>query len=324
MTVASDTLSGTAAVIAAVAWPLVVAVLVVALWRVLPSVVENLGRRLQSLSVLGVTAAFTQASPTPPEPATVPSLNDPQPAMLLSSSLPALMGFLRRPGREDYAIVDLQQGQSWLTSRLYLFTSLLTRMRGIRCVVFLATQSPQRFVGMADPQQLLWSLAAQQPWLETTYAQSLANAFLINSNEENARPTQSNGRLDEVTATNLVNNFLKDPNIQQPGPVSVWPATDCVQLPRAVPVTFEHATWLDPQAVSALLDNMLVTEPMIYESANRNEREQLQTIIAHRPAPWQPAFVPVLDPNGQFLRLQDRAAILNAVAESAMRLSAPR
>lgn len=324
MAIASDTLSGVAAVVAAVAWPLVVVALVVALWRVLPSVVENLGRRLQSLSFLGVTAAFAQASVTPPEPAAVPSINDPQPAMWLSSSLPALMGFLRRPGREDYAIVDLLQGQSWLTSRLYLFTSLLTRMRGIRCVVFLATQSPQRFVGMADPQQLLWSLAAWQPWLEKAYAQALANAFLNTPGEPNARPTESNGRLEEATATNLAYNFLADLNIQQQAAANPWPATESVQLSKAASVTFEHATWLDPQALSTILGDMLVTEPVIYESANRSEREQLQTIIAHQPAPRQPAFVPVLDPNGQFLRLQDRAAILNAVAESAVRLSSPR
>jgi len=320
MAIAGDTLSGVAAVVGAVAWPLVVVALIVALWHVLPAVAENLGSRLQSLSFMGVTAAFAQASATPPEPATVPSINDPQSAAWLSSSLPALISFLRRPGREDYAIVDLQQGQSWLTSRLYLFTALLTRMRGIRCVVFLATQSPQRFVGMADPQQLLWSLAAQQPWLEGAYALALANAFLVMPDQTNTRPTESNGRLDETTATNLANNFLKDPAIQR-SDASQWPTTESVQLPNAAPVTFEHAVWLDSQALSALLGDMLVTEPVIRESANQSERENLQEVTAHQPAPWQPAFVPVLGPNDQFLRLQDRAVLLNALAESAITLS---
>jgi hypothetical protein len=324
MALASDTLSGTAAVVGAIAWPLVIAALIVALWRHLPWVVEVLARRLQSVSFMGVTAAFAQASAAPPEPVTVPSIKDPQPAAWLSSNLPALMGFLRRPGREDYAIVDLQQGRSWLTSRLYLFTSLLTRMRGIRCVVFLATQSPQKFVGMADPQQLLWSLAARQPWLEKAYAQALAKAFVIMPGEQNVRPTESNGSLDEMTATMLANNFLADPNIQQQVGASPWPSNESVSLPKAEPVTFEHATWLNPQEVGALLGNMLVTEPVICESADRSEREQIQTVIAHPPAPRQPAFVPVLDPNGQFLRLQDRTAIINAVAESALRLSTSR
>lgn len=322
MAVASDTLSGVAAVVTAVAWPLVIVALIVALWRVLPSIVENLSRRLQSLDVLGVTAKFASASATAPEPATLPSIKEPQSAAWLSSNMPGLIGFLRRPGREDYAIVDLQQGQSWLTSRLYLFTSLLTRMRGIRCVVFVATRSPQTFVGLADPQQLLWGLAAQQPWLEQAYAQALTDAFRQPPGEANARPTDANGKLDERTATELANGFLKDPSIQMHATASPWP-TESVQLPKAVPVTFEHAAWLDPQAVTALLGNMLVTEPVIYESANQSEPEQLQAIITHPPAPRQPAFVPVLDPNGQFLRLQDRATIVNAVAESAIRHSAP-
>jgi hypothetical protein len=272
---------------------------------------------------MGVTAAFAQASATPPDPVTVPSIQDPQPAAWLSSNLPALMDFLRRPGREDYAIVDLQQGHSWLTSRLYLFTSLLTRMRGIRCVVFLATQSPQTFVGMADPQQLLWSLAARQPWLEKAYAQALANAFPTMSGEQDTQPTESNGILSERTATMLANNFLTDVNIQHVGS-TLWPLDESVPLPKAKPTAYEHATFLNPQEVSALLGNMLVTEPVIYESANRSEREQIQTVIAHPPAPRQPAFVPVLDPNGKFLRLQDRTVIINAVAESALRLSTSR
>jgi hypothetical protein len=46
MVIASDSLTGAAAVIGAIAWPLVIIALILALRRVLPSVVENLDRRL--------------------------------------------------------------------------------------------------------------------------------------------------------------------------------------------------------------------------------------------------------------------------------------
>jgi len=325
MIIASDTLSGVASVIGAVAWPLVIIALIIALWRVLPLVVENLSGRLQSLSFMGITAGFAQASATPPTPSALPSIKDPQPAAWLSSSVPTLMSFLRDPGREDYAVVDLQQGQSWLTSRLYLFTSLLARMRGVRCVVFVATRSPQSLVGLADPQQLLWALAARQPWLEQAYAQALGMAFSqtpIQQAGAYGQPTDASGKLNEFTATMLVNGFLQDPDIQTQGPVNPWPTMDSVRLPTPSDLdVYEHGTWLDPPAVSTLLGNLLVTTPVIYESADKIEQEQLQAVIRHRPASGQPSFVAVLGPNKEFVRLLDRSAIVDSIAESALRLS---
>ncbi len=40
----------------------------------------------------------------------------------------------------DYIVVDLEVGKKWLTSRLFIFTLLLKRLRGLRCVVFLGTR----------------------------------------------------------------------------------------------------------------------------------------------------------------------------------------
>jgi hypothetical protein len=53
----------------------------------------------------------------------------------------------------DYAVFDLGDGRKWLTSRLFVFATMLERMRGIRCCVFLESSGvvEKRFVATASP-----------------------------------------------------------------------------------------------------------------------------------------------------------------------------
>ena len=50
----------------------------------------------------------------------------------------------------ELAIVDLGQGHEWLTSRLYILSVILTRMRGLKAIVFVdnANNSHGRFLGI--------------------------------------------------------------------------------------------------------------------------------------------------------------------------------
>ena len=65
-------------------------------------------------------------------------------------------------------MVDLKSDghHAWLTSRLYLFTYVLSRMKGVRSVMFTATRGDmsRSFVGVATTGDLMRALAAAEPW----------------------------------------------------------------------------------------------------------------------------------------------------------------
>lgn len=65
----------------------------------------------------------------------------------------------------DYAVIDLGDGDQWISSRLYIFAALLGRITRVRQLVFVATQEgvPGRFLGMASPDAIRWALAESYP-----------------------------------------------------------------------------------------------------------------------------------------------------------------
>jgi hypothetical protein len=69
-----------------------------------------------------------------------------------------------------------------LTSRLFIFAVMLQRMRGLRCLVFLETSGGirRRFMGMAPPGAVLWSLAMRYPWLEWALANEYSRVLAYN------------------------------------------------------------------------------------------------------------------------------------------------
>ena len=76
-------------------------------------------------------------------------------------------------------MVDLKSDgrEEWLTSRLYLFTYVLSRMKGVRSIVFTATRGDvaRSFLGIAGTEELLRTLAAAEPWLHVARLQVEAN-----------------------------------------------------------------------------------------------------------------------------------------------------
>src|SRR5437868_4459219 len=113
----------------ALAWPIVVLVAFVIFRKILPSLIAELSRRATKLSVF----QFTVELSTVPEfkPAwSGPHLSDvrqPSPAEEFTSGAMALLEEIKKDNASDYAIVDLGDGQQWLTSRLFIFAIMLKR-----------------------------------------------------------------------------------------------------------------------------------------------------------------------------------------------------
>jgi hypothetical protein len=153
-------------------WPVAVFVLVVVLRRQIGDFLSAIGGRITQVSVMSVTIELAVATETVPTWRGVggDDVRGLVPAQQVNDSyFDTLRQSLQVPGTADYFVVDLKSDgrKEWLTSRLYLFTYLLSRMKGVRAIVFTATRGDvaRSFLGVAGSEELLHVLAAAEPWL---------------------------------------------------------------------------------------------------------------------------------------------------------------
>jgi hypothetical protein len=88
------------------------------------------------------------------------------------STLRSFYEQISEPSRLDYAVVDLGEGREWLTSRLFILSVILARMRSLRAFVFVETAGHvrRRLVGVSECETVRWRLAMRFPWLEAALA----------------------------------------------------------------------------------------------------------------------------------------------------------
>ena len=79
----------------------------------------------------------------------------------------------------DFAIIALEAGEAWLTSRLYIAAVMMERMRGTQVFVFVerTASTERRLLAVASVRQLRWALARRYPWLEAAFVRASLFAF---------------------------------------------------------------------------------------------------------------------------------------------------
>ena len=143
-------------------WPTVVIVFLLVFRRQIGRFLEDLGSRLQKLSFAQISIELAIV----PENKQLVVLNDlgqlTQASYFLSGG-PDLLEQISSAEPYDYAIFDLKGGRGWLTSRLFIFATMLERMRGLRCCVFIDSSGTVAgsFVGAAAPSAVRWALARE-------------------------------------------------------------------------------------------------------------------------------------------------------------------
>lgn len=173
--------------IEAIAWPLVAVLALYLLRRPLVELVSQVARRASKLSVYNVSIELA----TLPELSTTWKVGSEDARQLTSSQIfdsasTTLFNDLLTPRKADYAVVDLRVGQSWLTSRLYIFALVLGEVRNLRAFVFLENAGGvrRRFLGVATPANVQKALAARYPWLEEAYFRAAAQQYRVPSPPE--------------------------------------------------------------------------------------------------------------------------------------------
>jgi hypothetical protein len=240
------------------------------------------------------------------------ALRTPSAASMFPSGAPALFDEISEPRPADYAVLDLGSGGHWLTSRVFIFSVLLQRMRGLRCVVFVETvgESRRQFIGLATPQEVRWALGRRYPWLEIAYAQAYATALGQHPLARDALVMPPDGMLPASVANSTASSYLAA--IFRPagtGP-DQGPGSDTDEWTEIPDYGWEHAKWLDGARAERVLDAVL-GRSTTRVSVSSPSPEQAAELAASTGL-----FIAVLgEPSLRFQQLIDRGALLEDMAK---------
>jgi hypothetical protein len=213
------------------------------------------------------------------------------------SGIASLLGQIDPNSVSDYAIINLGNGQNWLTTRLFLFAVLLRRMRGLRGFVFVETRDeiPGQFIGIAKPDFVRWRLARVYPWLERAiaHAYSAIDDLAIRSDA---------GALDPNSAGRLVENFINQPEIQS------HRREESQDWHVLFPGVSEHATWINRTLLDRLFD-LAPTRSSVFDAGDLTEKQRTLAVLA-----CEGPFVALVDDRNRFRTLIDRERLLNSTA----------
>jgi hypothetical protein len=280
-----------AAILDRITWPLTIGILVVLFYGPIGTVLERLGREGFELSVHSVGLKTAMRAPLGEDEL---SFKTADPGVLTNvTTTRTLLRLLQEPGFRDYVVIDLGGGNEWITSRLFIFSVMLERIKRIRCVVFVEGSVP-KFLGTAKPDHVHWALAKEQPWLEKAYVEALAKANqpVDILNHEGAILPQIAEEVCRSFVTALTSKDLPKAEDKQ------W-------IPFKSGVS-EHATWLPGSDIVRIVGEDLHTDAIV---ANGDQKAEARALLKCS-APW----VARVTATRELESIIDRGAFLNELA----------
>ena len=234
----------------AVAWPIVATVGLCLFRRPLTDLVAQIARRASKLSVYEVSVELATLPELAPSwsvgAADVRQLTSSQ---IFDSAAHTLFQELLKPGKADYAVVDLGAGREWLTSRLFVFALVLGNVTKLRAFAFVENTGGvrRRLLGVAKPAAIEEALARHYPWLEEAYVQAAAGQYLpqLADAAETSRFTNKPplfADTDPWRAIRFVEKFIA--NLQRSTPPPAQEAESHLEL-QAGAGSWERAHWIN-------------------------------------------------------------------------------
>lgn len=211
----------------------------------------------------------------------------------------------------DYMIVDIGSGKEWLTSRLFIFSVMLMRMLGMRCIVFMKTQDSisRSFVGLSSPQDIISCLTIAYPFLERAYSWAHCHSNSQTNFTEESMPSTV-GKLELVVAQSMVLTYLANPNIQRPTqPPPNDPGCWVTLNKKDGTQILEHTHWLNMDLL-----NKLFSSSIDYESWVEHDPDLTQPLKMHKVLRRKGSFVAMVDKDRRFKELIDRQTLLEDLA----------
>ncbi|WP_164200528.1 hypothetical protein [[Micrococcus luteus] ATCC 49442] len=244
---------------------------------------------------------------------------------------------LMTPRTADYFVVDLRSDgrKEWLTSRLYIFTYLLSRLKDVRSVVFIAARGDIRghYLGVASCQELLQALTAAQPWLRL--ARFHVEKDLVHQLAETAVgaeqtypddlwvPPDLENRWEQMRTSQyyedslrIAQQFLQHIQWVQPAGTAD-PGPTWLRLPDKPdqPPTWEHATWITSSDLTdGILRNAVQGDRSLPDDRSWSAEERVQ-----KAAQARGDFLALRGPDNRFERLIDRRKLLEELGEATVK-----
>jgi hypothetical protein len=303
--------------IQSLAWPITTLVGLFYFRRPLHKLIEELPGRASKISILDFSIELAKV----PELATTWSaagvdIRRLSAAGMFDSNTHDLIQQISSSGAADYAVIDIGDEDQWLTSRLFLISELLERMRSLDCLVFVQNRGTIRpvFIATAEPKLVRWCLGRAYPMLETALAHAYAALF--------PKPPQlpfgsvlhsSRGALETNQAAQLLREFLQ--LIQQ----AIPPLDPRDWTALGTPPFWEYAQWLDAQRLNTDLEEILSISSF-EDTPDLPNSQRVESILRRTGS-----FVALVDKTGHFDGLIDRRLLLeNAAASALQRKSSER
>ncbi len=216
-----------------------------------------------------------------------------------SSGVMDLMDQFSKEGSYDYASIDLYGGKAWLTSRLYIFSTILSKARGIHYWVFVDSHDSlhKKFIGYVDSSSLRMQLSDRFPELCRAYSEAL----LAVCPEGDTCLKQA----DSWKITQLVQHFLK--GIQKEYPQQAGPGVD----PHAAQeiekgwallkdqTTLEKARFLDINELREICGEWIRTDVLRSVETASTEYLAEKILLSNE------QLIPELDSENRFLDMVD-------------------
>ena len=179
----ADTFSQVTSLVRGVIWPIVVVIVLVVYRHEISNFIAGLGGRISRVSFGGASVEFTLASEV--SSATVSAVTDFIDATsaaghIASDAGSSLQTAIYSTGA-DFVKIDLRGGHGWLTSRLYIFSIILSEASEVKKLVFVQRSAAgiETFAGMADPLVVADRLGSKFRWL--SYALTEATLTVTNA-----------------------------------------------------------------------------------------------------------------------------------------------
>lgn len=293
-------------IVKVIIWPVVAIVVLVSLHTPLAEFLKGLGQRVSKLSFPYISIELAQVSEfKPPWLVQADDVRKVNPSVIFDAPSGDLFRQLSESRDTQYAVVNLERGNQWVTSRLFIFAVMLERA-GLKCFVFLedADDVSGRFIGIASPDKVRWELARHYPWLETAFA------LAYSSNIPHPPPGQASEKL-VITSSGAL-----EPERER---VIVKMFLDCIQSltpPNTKPEewieergVYEHTEWIRGDRLRGLLQDQL-QDSWVAIDQNKPSDETVKRILLEK-AP----YVALVERAKKFNSLVDRQEILEDVGK---------
>src|SRR3974377_44713 len=157
-----------------IAWPAVAVLGLILLHKPISRFLDVVGQRVTKISIGSLGIELPTMRPAQLDDDVLTFRAEDVSMVVSRSAKRSLFNMFQQPGKFEFVAINLGMGQSWLSSRLFIFAMMLQKMKSLRCIVFLGAgpDTETQFLGATTPEKVRWGLARIQPWLENAYAQA--------------------------------------------------------------------------------------------------------------------------------------------------------